>query len=287
MKTLKFILLLNLMCAGLLAQKKFSTTEPVLGTRGTLSVSVTTADPGGIWGAENVLAAWVEDSSGKLVNTMMYFTTNSWQSAEALTMWWQKIGGQWSYDSSILDTYTLRTMDGITGATQVDGISTPTRQGVLSYGYRFCYWGEYADLSLYPDGIYTVVLEIANEAAPIGMPGHRLASYQFLKGPSPFVLYPPDELPSFQYVTIHWSPKTTALPYQNQAESYDVYPNPCYVYLQVNGANIRSVEIWTLTGKNVYRTLNKNINVSFLPPGTYLVKLITPKGTIAKIITKK
>lgn len=42
-------------------------------TSGTLSVSVTTSSAGGNYTPRNILAIWVEDSSGKFVKTLLVY----------------------------------------------------------------------------------------------------------------------------------------------------------------------------------------------------------------------
>ena len=56
-------------------------------TDGTLTVTTTTSSPGSNTGydPENVLAIWVQNSAGTLVNTMLYNTRNSNSSAADIT----------------------------------------------------------------------------------------------------------------------------------------------------------------------------------------------------------
>lgn len=257
------------------------------GTKGLLTVSVVTADPGGLWDPENVLAIWVQNSSGKLVNTMMYFTTNTWGSAQAMSEWWKLIGSQWSDDLVVLESYTLKGLDGISGPTQVDGISSPTRPSLPAYGYRFCYWGESVNLNAFADGIYTVKMELANDLAPVGTAGHQIASFQFEKGPSPVLLYPDDVLPSFKSIAINWVPNTTGFKSIDLTKEYTVFPNPALSFVFVKGEDIKSLEVMTLSGKRLLSSKKQYLNVAFLPSGTYLIKITTLKGIVTKKITKK
>ncbi len=45
-------------------------------TNGTLSVSVTTGSAGGNYAPRNVLAIWIEDSSGKFVKPLLAYAAN-------------------------------------------------------------------------------------------------------------------------------------------------------------------------------------------------------------------
>ena len=258
------------------------------GTSGILSVSVTTADPGGMWDPENVLAIWVQDSSGKLMNTMMVYTSNTWDSAEAMSEWWNIIGARWSDDLSVLNEYTMKNADGITGPTQIDGLSSPsspTLEG--AYGKRYCYWGVSENLNAVPDGTYTVKMEIANGVAPVGSPGHQLASFEFEKGPNTFRLEPKDVLPSFQFITIEWMPDFTGLSSSRLAEKYSVFPNPSNSFIFVAGEDIQHIEIFTNTGVSVCESNDQHININALPSGQYIVLIKTGKTVLSKRIIKE
>jgi hypothetical protein len=54
-----------------------------------------------------------------------------------------------------------------------------------------------------------------------------------------------------------------------------MYPNPCMDYLTVEYENVASVSIVDLTGKEIIRTNQKQINVSTLAKGIYSVIVIT------------
>lgn len=282
----KIKLLLLLLTIGLSVHAQKPAPNRGGGTKGLLTVSVVTADPGGLWDPENVLAIWIEDKSGNLVNTMMYFTYNTWDSAQAMSEWWKKIGSHWSNDMSILETYTKTNLDGITGPTQVDGISTPTKPSVPSYGYRFCYWGETLDLTTIADGTYTIKMEIANDFAAVGTGGHRIASYSFVKGPTADIQFPADVLPSFKSVVINWVPDVTGLKTVDASKTYTFFPNPALSYVFVKGEDIKALEVMTLSGRRLIKTNQKSVNVALLPSGTYLIRIYTSKGIITKKFTR-
>lgn len=133
-------------------------------TPGVLTVSTTTSNPGlSTYGTLNVLAIWIEDSNGALVNTMLYNTTNGSSSALDLSTWYAKIG-TWANRSAKL------TVDGITGATNT------------SYGVKTATWGSKASVAAVADGVYSIKMEIASDAAPLNSAGHKLVTYTFTKG---------------------------------------------------------------------------------------------------------
>jgi polyhydroxybutyrate depolymerase len=62
---------------------------------------------------------------------------------------------------------------------------------------------------------------------------------------------------------------------EKQVAKVNMYPNPCMDYLTVEYENVASVSIVDLTGKEIIRTNQKQINVSTLAKGIYSVIVIT------------
>ena len=118
-----------------------------------------------------VYAIYLTNSSGALVNTLAYKTSNGNSSASAdLTTWWNLIG------KTITTTSTkyIGATDGISGATTSTWL---TGQKV--------YWGRTASVGTVADGTYTVQFLIA-EASSGGNSKQGNISYTgtFVKGPS-------------------------------------------------------------------------------------------------------
>jgi len=71
------------------------------------------------------------------------------------------------------------------------------------------------------------------------------------------------------------------------ADILDVYPNPAQDILYIHGKKQDIIEIYSLSGKMITRSANaNNINISNLPKGTYLIKLITEDSNIIKKFSK-
>lgn len=65
------------------------------------------------------------------------------------------------------------------------------------------------------------------------------------------------------------------------SKAISIYPNPAtdFINVSLNNGEAKSIEIVNLAGQNVYsaKAVN-NVNVSFLPAGVYVVKVIDAKG---------
>jgi hypothetical protein len=69
------------------------------------------------------------------------------------------------------------------------------------------------------------------------------------------------------------------------------YPNPATNFFQINGIEgIVTLKLTDINGNLLFSkqvTNDESISVSLLPPGMYIVKLITSGGTIERKIMKK
>ncbi|MEI7501974.1 MAG: DUF2271 domain-containing protein, partial [Paludibacter sp.] len=132
MKTIILSIFLFISLASMNAQNAVveSTTTS---TPGVLSVSVTTSTANGSYAPRNIVAIWIQDSSGKFVKTMMILAAN--RKAD-LTNW-------------VTSTPVGNSVDATTGATQ------------SSHGTRTCTWNATnASKALVADGTYTVKMEM-------------------------------------------------------------------------------------------------------------------------------
>jgi hypothetical protein len=67
---------------------------------------------------------------------------------------------------------------------------------------------------------------------------------------------------------------------------YSVYPNPTTSFVFVNGFDIQEIELFTLSGVRILKTNNQKINLTTLPKGVYLAKILARSGTVIKKIQK-
>ena len=151
------------------------------GTNGTLSLSTTTASPSVVKANQNVLAFWIEDSAGKLINTMRYNTSNSMSDYTDLQEWAAHVG-KWvnSTANPNPNPNLMINADATTGATLTGGYMSPGIPGTP----RTAYWGKTVSLASVPDDVYTVKLEMANGLGGTGLCGYAIDTYTFTKGPA-------------------------------------------------------------------------------------------------------
>ena len=234
-------------------------------TDGTLTVTFSTNAT-----SEYSLAVFVTNSSGGLVNTMIYRTSNGKNSAQDMSTFWSKIGSSWGTAASKL--LTNADLDATSGATASS-----------AYTAKSLYWGKTVSLSSVVDGTYTVNFEMANYSGTVS---RRYTSGTFVKG-SANSSSTVSTIVGFSNMTISWVPKSTGLNEIKLSNLYSVYPNPTKSDIYVNGPDVRSVTIYNLAGKQLLKAIVPNLNLSKLPAGTYLAEIETGRGTVTKKIVKK
>lgn len=228
-------------------------------TNGTLSVSVATSSTGGNYAPRNVLAIWVEDSSGKFVKTLLAYADkrkqhlNTWEAATTAA-------------GSVYNS-----VDAITGATQ------------SSHATRTCSWnGTDYNKKAVADGDYKLRMELTDKNAT-----GNTASLTFTKGPNAQKLTPADVLPSFKTLTLNWTGKVTAInPEMTQSNTIVVYPNPGSGQFTILGEDILSLKVINLSGKVVCKSLTPAFDLSSQPKGIYFVSVTTARETVVKKIIR-
>ena len=255
-------------------------------SNGTLTVTTTTISPTKVVKSRHVLAFWIEDSNGKMVNSMFYYNgPNVNQEGADLTEWWLQIGRLY------INKNAMTNVDAITSATV--GIHT----------VRTAYWGKTVPLSSVPDGEYTVKMEMAVGVSGDGLSGYAIKDFKFTKGPSnsqglltrSISRYIPDfntglfrdTIDCFTKTTINWVPVPTALDKVAYDNLFAVYPNPCKSTVFVNGVDIKQLEVLSMDNKLLLKFNQPNINLAGLHPGTYLLRIFTINGIVVKKIVKE
>jgi hypothetical protein len=228
-------------------------------TAGTLTVQVTTSSTGGDYEPRNVVAIWIEDTSGAFVKTLLAYANarrthlNTWQAATT------SAGSEYN------------TTDAVTGATQP------------SHGTRTCQWnGTNFNGTLTPDGDYNVRMELTdkNETG-------NTASITFTKGTADQSLTPAN-VPSFSSISVVWDPLATAVdPDVTQSNTFLVYPNPGTGQFTVLGEGITGLEVKDLSGKTVASSTTPLVDLTALPKGVYLISIQTDKQTVIQKIVKE
>lgn len=153
------------------------TTDPIINntvkTSGTLSVSTLTSSAGGNYAPRNIVAIWVESSSGTYVKTLLAYA-NTYK--RYLTNWASNSG--------------YNTTDAVTGAT------------VNSHATRTCSWnGTDKNGNVVGDGTYKICMELTDKDAT-----GNYHEFTFTKGTSA-VTFSPSNVSSFSNISIKWTPK--------------------------------------------------------------------------------
>lgn len=228
-------------------------------TTGTLSVEVTTSSTGGEYAPRNVLAIWVEDSSGNFVKTLLAYANarrthlNTWEAATTTA------------------GSAFNVTDAVSGATQ------------SSHGTRTAQWNgtDYSG-SPVPDGEYRLRMELTdkNETG-------NTASFDFTKGTAVQELTP-DDVPSFSSISITWTPAATALdPDVTESNTFVVYPNPGTGKFTILGEGITGLEVRDLAGKTVFTGSTPLVDLSAQPKGVYMITIRTARETVVEKIMKE
>ncbi|MBI9066338.1 MAG: DUF2271 domain-containing protein [Salinivirgaceae bacterium] len=212
-------------------------------TTGELTVLVTTSSTGGSYAPKNIVAIWIEDDAGNFVKTLLAYAEtrkthlNTWQAATTAS------GSEFNI------------VDAVTGATKT------------SHGTRNCTWdGSDINGSLVTDGTYYVWMELSDKNST-----GNYSSFPFTKGNSSESLSPSNE-PSFSSIEILWSPVVSNKMNHFNSEIF-ISPNPGNGVFEVHGDDILDIEIRTITGKLVFKTKNKRVDISDFENGIYLFSI--------------
>lgn len=240
-------------------------------TSGKLTVTFSTNNAGGTYGAREAIAIYLTNSSNQLVNTLFYRTNNGDGSARDMSTWWSLIGSAWP-SVATRATITKTLTDANTGATTSNSYLTN----------QVAYWGNNAAaataVAAIADGIYKVNFEMTNGT-------RRYYSGTFTKGPIASNSTVTSTI-GFSGISIVWTPVNTAINDVELEKMYSVYPNPTVSSIFITGTDIKEVEICSLNGKSIFTSKEQKLNLSRLPKGMYLAVIRAKTGTIVKKIEK-
>lgn len=229
-------------------------------TEGTLSVSATTSKTSiPDYNPSNIVAIWIEDSSGKFVKTLLAYASVYRQ----YLLTWKAV--------TTIAGSAYNTVDAITGATET------------SHGTRTCTWnGKNRFSALVADGTYTLKMELTDNNGD----KQNLAAFTFTKGTSIQTITPPTTS-GFSNISIEWIPLNTAIKEVEESSNYIIYPNPAGNFFSVTGDDIKRIEICSLDGKQLYSSDEQKIFLNFLPKGMYLVNIFVRNGIIMQKLIKE
>jgi hypothetical protein len=228
-------------------------------TSGNLSVSVTTSTTGGKYAPRNVLAIWVQDSTGRFVKTLLAYAGDR---KTHLNIW---------EASSTTAGSAFNTVDAITGATQ------------SSHGTRTCKWdGTDRNRKLVADGRYVLMMELTDKNST-----GNYATFNFIKGKDSQNLVLAN-FPSFSYGSLKWTPSTSGTnPETLEPSDLVIYPNPGTGLFQVKGIDINQIVVTDFTGKVILISRQPVIDISDHPSGIYVVMIKTDQESFYRKIIKE
>jgi hypothetical protein len=228
-------------------------------TNGTLAVSVTTSSAGGNYAPRNIVAIWIEDSSGKFVKTLLAYADKR---------------------KTHLNTWEASTTTSGSAFNIADAISGATKS---SHGTRSCQWnGKDYTGKLMADGDYKVRMELTDKNAT-----GNIASFTIAKGPNAQLLTPAN-VASFSSVSLGWATSVTrANPEVTVSNTVVVYPNPGTGQFTVVGENIESVEVTSLSGKLIFKNTTPVVDLTDRPNGIYLISIQTGNEKVIRKIIKE
>jgi len=153
----------------------FTTTSAVTNTPGILTISTLTSAAGGGYAPRNVVAIWIENSSGTFVKSLLVLAATRMPD---LTNWTSNSGGKNATNSRL---------NAITGATQ------------SSHAVRTATWdGKDVNGAVVTDGTYKACFELADGAL-------KFSTFNFTKG-SVASTVSPANVSSFANISIVWTP---------------------------------------------------------------------------------
>lgn len=251
-------------------------------------------------GIKNVLAVWIENSTGTFIKTKYRFVSNS--TKDHLPTWAVKSGGALTNAT----TTTCNTTDAISGATCT---ATATTTGVTpagairptAFGSKTITWDGKnvvgtTNGTTVVDGVYKVWIE--STWVDSGSNNHNeIISFSFTKGPTGVHLTPTGDT-YINSVVLDWVPTGLSVDdVQFQEPAVVIYPVPSSGLFNLDMKNeLKSIRVYNLLGQTVYGEDNiqntfgttKTIDLSSVINGNYIISLTNDNGTSNfEVIVKK
>ena len=245
-------------------------------TDGTLTFSFTQPVPTSPSGTKNVLAVWIENSSGTFIKTKMRY--------------WG--GGTNDHLPTWLSKSAQNITDASTGATRTTS-TTPTAFGTKTFTWDGKNVNGSVNGTTVPDGTYKVWIESSWQNSLTANAHNAITSFTFTKGPAAESLTPTGDT-YFNAITIDWVPATTSVENISENPFIVAYPNPTTGILNLDYYKATHIQILNILGSVIYSEATnelsgfKSIDLRNLPNGIYFINLINgEKSTKYKIILNK
>lgn len=235
----------------------FLTGSLIAQTAGSLSFTFTPTSHSGYQGTKNVLAVWIQSSTGAFVKTKLRYAGNS--TKDHLPTWAVNAGGS---GNNCLST-SCNTVGATTGAT------------LSSFTTKTISWdGTDKNGVLVADGVYKVTIQ---ECWNHGTAYTTTVSYTFTKGPNQDIQTPANDA-NFTDVALAWNPSGAGVEEDPTILHASIFPNPSTSGIfTINSENATQLEVYNLKGEQVLIDMfdqfsgSKTIDMSAHPIGTYFV----------------
>lgn len=226
-------------------------------TQGTLSFSFTQTAHTSYTGNKNVLAVWIQSSTGTFIKTRLRYAGGG--TSDHLPTWAVNSGGSGSNCMAA----SCNKVGATTGAT------------LTNFGTRTFTWdGTDASGNLVSDGTYKVTIQSTWNH---GGSATATKSYTFTKGPAADVQSPADDA-NFTGVSLAWNPSGAGVQESKNDIIVSIHPNPSvngiftveFNYaIRVSAMNLAGEEVYT---EDVKMSENsKIVNLSNIPNGVYFI----------------
>ena len=262
-----------------------ATTFAQVKTAGTLTFTFNQPSPTSpaVTNKSNVLAVWIESSTGTFIKTRYRFASNS--TSDHLPTWAAKSGGTLSNCMST----ACNVAGAITGAsrkaTAIATVPTVT-PGILNFGSKTVTWdGTDKAGVVVADGAYKVWVESSWNDGP-GNSHNEIISFTFNKGTVTETLTPTGDS-YINTVTTKWSPTLATDSFSLTPEAV-IYPNPTNGIFNIDVKNaVNNIKVINLLGEEVYneKVSNENagttkmVDLTRFVNGMYIVSLTNEVGT--------
>jgi len=229
-------------------------------TAGTLTFIYTPTSHTCYTGSKNVLAVWVQTSTGTFVKTRIRNAGSG--TNDHLPTWAVNSGGSAG--------------NCMAAACNVTGAAT-TGATLSSFTTKNITWdGTDVTGTVVADGTYKITIQSTWNH---GGTGTATRSFTFTKGPSSDVQAPANDA-NFTNMTLHWNPASAAGVEENELASATIYPNPSTDGLfNVEYVNATAIKVVNLVGMTIMeenldtQSGTKSIDLSSYTNGIYLVSV--------------
>ena len=220
-------------------------------------------------GTKNVLAAWIQTSTGTFVKTKLRRVGGG--TSDHLPAW---AGNAGCSSSSNATSSSCSTVSATTGST------------LSSFGtYTITWDGTNAAGTLVADGAYRVAIQ---ETWNHGGSSTVTTYYNFTKGTAADHQTPATDA-NFSTITLNWVPASgVGIDEESENPQFSIYPNPSDGIFNVELSNVNTIKVLNTLGSVVYQEkINANetkttIDLSNFANGIYFIAVMNDKGTLNK-----